>query len=253
MSHIMGHTRKRKGRSLSVNIDHIATLRQVRKTVYPELLTAAGICELAGADGITIHLRGDRRHIQDRDVELIRERSHLPLTLEMALTEEMVNFATVVKPDAVTIVPERPEELTTEGGMDAVKFRDELARFIPRLRSADIEISLFLEPDPDQIKMAAELGCDSVEIHTGRYAIHYEKRENDLLHQETLRIARVAEQGVNLGLHMNAGHGIHYQNVHDLAAITHLGEFSIGHGIISRAVFTGLETAIREMSRLLHP
>jgi pyridoxine 5-phosphate synthase len=238
-------------RALSVNLDHIATLRQQRLTRYPELATAAGICEVAGAEGITLHLRGDRRHIQDRDVELIREVSLLPLTLEMAATSEMMDFALRVRPDCITIVPERASELTTEGGLNASGLKDTLKDGVHKLLGIHSEVCLFLEPDVHQIDVARELGCHSVEIHTGKYADLLEKRERDAAKIELKRIQEAVLHGHSLGLKMNAGHGLHYQNIQPLAAIPELCEFSIGHAIVGRAIFTGLKEAVSEMVRLI--
>ena len=238
-------------RSLSVNLDHMATLRQVRRTTYPSLTTAAGICEVAGADGVTLHLREDRRHIQDRDLELLRETSLLPITLEMGSTDEMVDIALRNRPHAVTLVPERRQELTTEGGLDAVKLAPALESVVGRLKEQGIIVCLFLEPDPAQIDTAARLKCDSVELHTGAYALDWEKSRTDAISNHLSRIGAVVRQGVELGMQMNAGHGLHYQNIRPLAALEGLTEFSIGHSIICRSLFVGLEKAVREMGALI--
>ncbi len=253
MNHAPGTTgRIHPGRALSVNLDHIATVRKLRGTAYPEVLYAAGVCENAGADGITLHLRGDRRHIEEQDVIDVRSRCMLPLTLEMAAEKETVEFALDVKPACVTLVPERPSELTTEGGLDAESLMDSLQPVVDTLKSSGIEVTLFLEPESSQINAASKLGCHAVEIHTGRYAILWDERQGDSLQVELDRIVKAVQLGVGLGLRMNAGHGIYYQNVKPLAAIPGLSEFSIGHGIISRSIFSGLEEAVREMNRLLH-
>lgn len=235
-------------RALSVNLDHIATLRQARRTAYPSLTTAAGLCEVAGADGITLHLRADRRHIQDRDLELLREISLLPLTLEMAPTEEMLQIALRTRPHAVTLVPERQMEITTEGGLDAVKAAGTVAPVVAALKDAGIIACLFLEPDLTQIHRAREMGADSVELHTGRYATLFDdaRKHGAELH----RIQEAVALGSSLGLRMNAGHGLHYQNIRPLAALHELSEFSIGHSIISRSIFVGLERAVSEMAAL---
>lgn len=235
-------------RALSVNLDHIATLRQARKTAYPSLTTAAGICEIAGADGITLHLREDRRHIQDRDLELISEISLLPVTLEMAPTEEMLHIALKHRPYTVTLVPEHRLEITTEGGIDAIRSASILKPVVDALKSEGIRACLFLEPERDQIEQARALGADSVELHTGRYAGLFDDRKHG---EELNRIELAVAYGVSLGLQMNAGHGLHYQNIRPLAAIKGLQEFSIGHAIVSRSVFIGLERAIREMGDLV--
>jgi len=235
-------------RALSVNLDHIATLRQARKTAYPSLTTAAGICEIAGADGITLHLREDRRHIQDRDLELISEVSLLPVTLEMAPTEEMLHIALKHRPYTVTLVPEHRLEITTEGGIDAIRSASILKPVIDALKSEGIRACLFLEPERDQIEQARALGADSVELHTGRFAGLFDDRKHG---EELNRIELAVSYGVSLGLQMNAGHGLHYQNIRLLAAVKGLQEFSIGHAIVSRSVFVGLERAIREMGDLV--
>lgn len=238
-------------RSLSVNLDHIATIREARKTNYPSLTTAAGICEVAGADGVTIHLREDRRHVQDRDLEIIRQITLLPLTLEMAPTKEMLEIALRTMPDAVTLVPERRMEITTEGGLDLTVNTDYLKDFIKILKEAKIKVCLFLEPDAGQIKLAKELGADAVEIHTGKYAVLYDKFHPEKYEEELQKIRESARLGTELGLQMNAGHGLHYHNIRPLARIKEISEFSIGHAIVSRAIFVGLEKAIREMAELI--
>ncbi|MCS7205128.1 MAG: pyridoxine 5'-phosphate synthase [Leptospiraceae bacterium] len=239
-------------RTLSVNLDHVATLREARKTNYPSLTTAAGICEVAGADGVTIHLRGDRRHIQDRDLEIIRQITLLPLTLEMAPTEEMLNIAIRTKPDAVTLVPERRMEITTEGGLDPTVNQTYLYDYIQKLKKHNIKVCLFLEPEQEHIKIAKELGVDAVEIHTGKYSVLFDKFHPEKYEDELKKIRDSAYYGKSIGLQMNAGHGIHYQNVKPLAKIQEISEFSIGHAIISRAIFVGLERAIKEMIELIH-
>ncbi|MBU43382.1 MAG: pyridoxine 5'-phosphate synthase [Spirochaetaceae bacterium] len=238
-------------RSLSVNLDHMATLRQVRQTNYPSLTTAAGICEVAGADGVTLHLREDRRHIQDRDLELLRETSLLPITLEMGSTPEMLAIALKTRPHAVTLVPERRQELTTEGGLDAVGLEKQLVPVVSDLKSKGIVVCLFLEPDVDQIQKAHSLGCDSVELHTGAYALDWEQSRTQAIEKHLSRIEIAVKKGTELGLQMNAGHGLHYQNIRPLAALKGLTEFSIGHSIICRSLFVGLEKAVREMADLI--
>lgn len=238
-------------RSLSVNLDHIATLREARKTNYPSIVTAVGICEVANADGITLHLREDRRHIQDNDLEIIRKITLLPLTLEMAPTNEMLSIALKNKPDAVTLVPERRMEITTEGGLDLTKNQNQIQYIIDELKKHAIKVCVFLEPIKEQIRIAKEMKVDSVEIHTGKYAILFDRFHPNKYQEELKLIQESAEYGCSLGLQMNAGHGIHYQNVRELAKIKEITEFSIGHSIISRAIFVGLEKAIKEMADLI--
>lgn len=235
-------------RALSVNIDHVATLRQARRTTYPSLATAAGICEVAGADGITLHLREDRRHIQDEDLKVLSEISLLPLTLEMAPTEEMLGIALQYRPRAVTLVPENRLEITTEGGIDAIRSASSLKPVLQALKEAGIRTCLFLEPDPGQIEQARTLQADSVELHTGRYAELFDVQKHL---PELQRIDEAVKLGRSLGLQMNAGHGLHYRNIRPLAALSGLQEFSIGHSIVSRSIFVGLERAVREMAELV--
>jgi len=235
-------------KSLSVNLDHVATVREQRKTAYPDLITAAGLCEIGGADGITLHLRGDRRHIQDRDVELMRRVNFLPLTIEMAPDPDLVRLMAELKPDKVTLVPERPEELTTEGGLNLSTQKRAVEEAVDRLKQSGIAVCLFLEPESDAIRIGKEIGCDAVELHTGLYA---QLRDGAEVKEELVRIENAVEIGTSLGLMMNAGHGLHYQNVPALARIAGLGEFSIGHAIISRAIFTGIGVAVSEMKRLI--
>ena len=243
--------RKTNTHTLSVNLDHVATIRQQRKTLYPDIITAAGFCEQAGADGITLHLRGDRRHIQDRDVELIRELSMLPLTVEMASTDEMTDLMCRIRPEKVTLVPEKPEELTTEGGLNLKEVAKKITKHIQRMQSEGIEVCLFLEPDLSDIRLAAELKCDAVELHTGTFAHNYDARNQSRASEELERIKKCVEEGSGIGLMMNVGHGLHYQNVKPIAAIESVKEFSIGHAIISRAIFSGLKTAVNDMVLLL--
>ncbi len=238
-------------RTLSVNLDHVATIRQTRNTRYPALATTFGVCEMAGADGITLHLRQDRRHIQDRDVEMAVECSLLPVTLEMAAQPAMADFACRIRPRKITLVPERSEELTTEGGMDLVRASSTISSIIKQITDAGIELCLFLEPDPEQIRIAKVLGAQAVELHTGRYADLGEKGLAVEMQKELERLRAASYTGTELGLVVNAGHGLHYQNVTALAEMPDIHEFSIGHAIISRAVFTGLELAVREMVELV--
>lgn len=241
----------RPTRKLSVNVDHVATLKQARKTIYPDPLEAVFLCEQGGADGITLHLRGDRRHIQDDDYTAILAHTKLPVTLEMAPTLEMVELALRYPPRTVSLVPERPSELTTEGGLDAVTHLESLRESVERLKEAGIQVTLFLEPDLKQLEAAAKLGAHSVEIHTGKYAICHEDRDYAGKAAELERIGSAAKAGTEMGLWMNGGHGIHYHNALELSTIRELGEFSIGHGIVSRAVMVGMVEAVREMKRLI--
>ena len=234
--------------TLGVNIDHIATLRQARRTVEPDPVAAAVLVELAGADGITVHLREDRRHIQDRDLHLLRQTVRTHLNLEMAATEEMVAIALEVKPDYVTLVPERREEVTTEGGLDILSQVSRLQGVVAALQGAGIPVSLFIDASPAQIEAAAQTQAQWVELHTGPYAeARYEgdrQRELDLLSQ-----AAALAQG--LGLRVNAGHGLAYWNTYPVACIPGMEELNIGHSIISRAVLVGLERAVREMKQMI--
>lgn len=232
---------------LGVNIDHVATIRQARKTYEPDPVTAAALAELAGADAITIHLREDRRHIQDRDLRVLRETVTTKLNLELSVAEEIVSIACQTKPDQATLVPERREEVTTEGGLDVVAHRDAVARAVDRLRDAGIVVSLFLDPDPRQIELAKELGAEAVELHTGQYALAKGREQERQL--EALRAA--GKQIVDLGLRLHAGHGLNYINVRPVAEIPSMFELNIGHSIISRAVLVGLDRAVREMKALI--
>ncbi|MBI5966910.1 MAG: pyridoxine 5'-phosphate synthase [Deltaproteobacteria bacterium] len=233
---------------LSVNVDHVATLRQARRGKQPDPLTAAIIAELAGADGIIVHLREDRRHIQDRDLELLRQVVKTKLNLEMANTEEMLQMALRVKPDLVTFVPERREELTTEGGLDVRANHRPLQKNIRRLKKAGIKVSLFVDPDSSQVKASKQVGAEFVEIHTGQYCDAADDRTRQ---REFSRIARAIRQARRLGLRVNVGHGLDYQNVVPLTHIPDIEECSIGHSIISRAVLVGLDRAVREMKNLI--
>ncbi|MDY0211856.1 MAG: pyridoxine 5'-phosphate synthase [Desulfuromonadaceae bacterium] len=233
---------------LGVNIDHVATIRQARGGTEPDPVAAAVIAELAGADGITVHLREDRRHIQDRDVRILREILQTPLNLEMAATVEMVDIACRIRPYCVTLVPEKRQELTTEGGLDVVKQAESLKTSIELLQQTGIRVSLFVDPDPIQIERAAALKAEAIEIHTGTYcnATLGQKRQTELE-----GIAAAISLGRSSGLQVNAGHGLNYQNVQAVVALGGIAEYNIGHSIISRAVLVGLERAVREMKTLL--
>jgi pyridoxine 5-phosphate synthase len=233
---------------LGVNIDHVATVRQARGAAYPDPITAAGIVELAGADGIVCHLREDRRHIQDRDLRLLREIVQIQLNLEMAATEEMIEIAIRTRPDIVTMVPEKREELTTEGGLDVVKNRSSIEKGILRLRKEAIPVSLFVDPAKDQIKAAQDVGAKAIEIHTGHYCDATSAAERD---GELKTIVNAVGEASHLNLQIAAGHGLNYVNVRRVAEIELIEEFNIGHSIIARAVFVGLENAVREMIALL--
>jgi pyridoxine 5-phosphate synthase len=233
---------------LGVNIDHVATIRQARGGVEPDPLAAAFIAEMAGADGITIHLREDRRHIQDRDLRLLRQAIKTRLNLEMAATDEMIGIALEVKPDMCTLVPEKRQELTTEGGLDVRLHISLITDAVRRLQDGGLVVSLFIDPDPDQIKAAARTGADYIEIHTGTFAEATDwktEREELLKIENAVRLARKVELGVN------AGHGLNYSNIKKITAIGGVEEFNIGHSIISKAVLVGLERAVRDMADLV--
>jgi len=228
---------------LGVNIDHVATLRQARRTVYPSLTEAAASCERAGAHGITLHLREDRRHIQDADVYALREAITTRMNLELANTPEIIAIALDVKPDEVCMVPERREELTTEGGLDVAGQRDALAPVVARLRDAGISVSLFIDPDIRQVEACAEIRVPYIELHTGTYA----DVTGDAQAQELGRLIAAARRARELGLRVNAGHGLNLANVKPILAIPGLDTLNIGHSIVCHAVFVGLAQAVREM------
>ncbi|MBA5869092.1 MAG: pyridoxine 5'-phosphate synthase [Nitrospira sp. CR2.1] len=234
---------------LGVNIDHVATLRQARGGTDPDPLTAALLVELAGADGLVVHLREDRRHIQDRDLTLLREIVRTKLDLEMAADDDMAKIALSVKPDLVTLVPERRQELTTEGGLDLVNHRERIQKIVDLLRDGGIPTSLFVEPTLDQIKAAHKIGAAYVELHTGRYANAKRSKEED---EEFEAITQAAKLAYKLGLGVNAGHGLTYKNVKRLARLPEIVEFNIGHSIIARSVMVGLLQAVREMKELVN-
>lgn len=233
---------------LGVNIDHIATLRQARGTWYPDPVQAAGIAERAGADGITVHLREDRRHISDRDVRVLRETIGTHLNLEMAVTDEMIAIGCELKPDAACLVPEKREELTTEGGLDVVANMGRVEAACAQLAGAGARVSLFIDPEEDQIRAAASVGAPVIELHTGSYAEAQSKAEQA---HELERIRHAASFAVAQGLEVHAGHGLHYHNVKPVAAIPQLAELNIGHAIVARAVLEGLDQAIRDMAALM--
>ncbi|MCC1495611.1 pyridoxine 5'-phosphate synthase [Alcanivorax sp. 1008] len=229
---------------LGVNIDHVATLRQARGSRYPEPVQAALLAEQAGADGITVHLREDRRHIQDRDVELLMQTCQTRVNLEMAATAEMIAIATRLRPPHCCLVPEKRAELTTEGGLDVVSNESQLRDACSRLNDAGIEVSLFIDADGRQIEAAQRCGAAAIEIHTGVYA---DAEEEAIRQRELQRIRRAVEQGRAAGLVVNAGHGLHYHNTIEIAAIPGINELNIGHSIIARAVLTGLHEAVQSM------
>jgi pyridoxine 5-phosphate synthase len=233
---------------LGVNIDHIATLRQARGTRYPDPVQAAIEAEHAGADAVTLHLREDRRHIQDRDVELLKDILQTRMNLEMAVTEEMLAIAERIRPAECCLVPERRAELTTEGGLDVAGQRPVLRTACARLAAAGVRVSLFINADPAQVEAAREVGAPVIEIHTGHYAEAAGHIQRDV---ELAKIIQAAEYAHSLGLQVNAGHGLHYHNVQAIAAIPGVRELNIGHAIIARALFTGLREAVAEMKRLM--
>lgn len=238
---------------LNVNIDHVATIREARKTIEPSMITAAVICEQAGANGITVHLRGDRRHVQDRDIELLRDVVTTYLNVEMAATNEMIAIAERTKPDAVSLVPEKPNEVTTEGGLDVIRNFENVQRAGEKLKAAGVFVSIFIDPDIDQIDAAKRAGAQQVELCTGEYAeltlgsraMHGEGERKATNEVERLRSAAIHAKSI--GLIVAAGHGLTYRNVGALASIPEITEFNIGHNIVSRSVFVGLNQAVREM------
>ena len=233
--------------TLGVNIDHIANVRQARKTVEPDPVQYAFLAELGGADSITVHLREDRRHIQDRDVFLLRDTIKTKLNLEMAATEEMLKISKNLVPDYVTIVPEKREEVTTEGGLDVHNNKQYLKNYVRNLKDSNIKVSAFIEPLNEQIKSSKEIGFNFVELHTGKYA-------DSKGHQQYTELQKIIESSyyaIDLGLIVNAGHGLNYQNVEKIASINNINELNIGHSIVARALAVGLEKAVREMKSLI--
>lgn len=233
---------------LGVNIDHVATLRQARGTRFPDPVQAAFEAELAGADGITLHLREDRRHIQERDVLMMKETLQTPMNLEMAVTDEMLEIAEKILPENCCLVPERREELTTEGGLDVLGQEARIKDACARLAGAGVKVSLFIDADPAQIDAAVRCGAPVIEIHTGHYA---DATDDAAIKKELARIRLGVEHAHAAGLQVNAGHGLHYHNIEPIASIPELVELNIGHAIISQAVFTGLREAVREMKQLM--
>jgi pyridoxine 5-phosphate synthase len=233
---------------LGVNIDHVATLRQARRTYEPDPVWAAVEAELGGADGITVHLREDRRHINDRDVEMLRKTVHCKLNLEMSLASEIVDIAIRALPDQATLVPERRQEVTTEGGLDLLAAPDRVADAVRRLKSVGVFVSAFIDPDEKQIFTAKQQGFDAVELHTGEYA-NASGDKADFQLERLVKAGQLAREG---GLRLHAGHGLNYHNVQAVARIEDMRELNIGHAIVSRAVFTGLRDAVREMKQLMN-
>lgn len=254
LAHSTPPARRRRSRNavtplpiaLHVNVDHVATLRQARGTTYPDPVWAATLVELAQADGITVHLREDRRHIQDRDVRLLRQTVRGVLNLEIAATDEMVRIACELRPDVVTLVPEKREERTTEGGLDLGQ-RTTIERAIVRLAHAKIAVSLFIDPSETAVRLSQSLGAPRIELHTGDYCEKIHPARSDEGTRELDRLAAAAALGAELGLHVAAGHGLDYNNVGPVAAIADIVELNIGHSIVARAVLVGLERAVREM------
>ena len=233
---------------LAINVDHVATLRQARGIEEPDPVLAAGICELAGAVGIVIHLREDRRHAQDRDVTLLRQTVKTKLNLEMGATEEMIGIALAIKPDMVTLVPEKRQELTTEGGLNVAGQIDRLSTVIERMNKGGIPVSLFIDPDSSQIQASKEVKATFVEIHTGRYSDAVNEEEEN---KEFDYIAKAVDEAFYAGLRVNAGHGLSYVNTARIAALDKIEELSIGHAVMARAIFVGLDQAVREMRALI--
>ncbi|HID74955.1 MAG TPA: pyridoxine 5'-phosphate synthase [Planctomycetaceae bacterium] len=233
---------------LGVNIDHVATVRQARRTYEPDPVWAAALAELGGADGITLHLREDRRHIQDRDLRILRETVTVKLNLEMACEDAVVAIACGVKPDQATLVPERREEITTEGGLDVAAQQDRVAEVIRRLHDAGITVSLFLDPDPRQIEAAAAVGAEAVELHTGQYALACPGAAQQ---EQLAKLQAMGAAVRQAGLVLHAGHGLTYRNVRPIAAMEGMHELNIGHSIVARAIMVGFQQAVREMKQLI--
>ena len=233
---------------LGVNIDHVATLREVRKGIYPDPIKAASICERSGADAIVCHLREDRRHIQEKDVRRLLEATRIPLNLEMSAALEIVRIAIRLKPDKVTLVPEKRKELTTEGGLDVFLQQKKLGRLIDRFEKKGIRVSLFIDPDKKQLEASKRVGAKTIEFHTGRYATAASPLQR---RREFNRLVRFSREAKHMGFVVAAGHGLHYQNVRAVARIPEIEELNIGHAIVSHALFVGLAEAVRQMKRCL--
>lgn len=237
-------------KKLGVNVDHIATLRQARKGRFPDPVIAAGICEIAGCDSIVCHLREDRRHIQDRDVYELKKTVRR-LNLEMSISDEIIEIALNVLPAQVTLVPEKREELTTEGGLDVVNNFERLKEAVRKFHENHIEVSMFIEPDFEQINASKESGADAIEIHTGRYAEHFENDQESLWQQELAKIAKAVEYAASTGIKTHAGHGLDYRNIVPIIEISQIEEFNIGYSIICRSLFAGLTSAVQEMLKII--
>jgi pyridoxine 5-phosphate synthase len=233
---------------LGVNVDHIATVREARKGRDPDPVAAAALAELAGADGITVHLRGDRRHIQDRDLDLLRRTVQTRLNLEAAATPQMVTAASTFKPDQVTLVPERREEITTEGGLDVLLNQSLVKKTVIDLKEAGIRVSIFVDPDYDQVKAIAKLGVEAIEINTAKYSEAPDAKHSE---PEADKVAQLCRAAVKLGLKVYAGHGLNYRNVRRIVQIAEIEELNIGHAIVARATLVGIDRAVREMKALL--
>jgi len=233
---------------LAINVDHVATVRQARGIMEPDPVSAAAICELAGASGIVVHLREDRRHIQDRDVYLLRQTIKTKLNLEMGANQDIIKIALEVKPDLITLVPEKRQELTTEGGLDVLSQQSKVGKVIEKMTAASIPVSIFADPEPQQLAAAREVGATFVELHTGKYCDVVGERKRD---EEFQLLAEAAEAATQLGLRVCAGHGLNYQNTAPIAALDAIEELSIGHAIIARAVFIGLDQAVKEMLAII--
>ncbi|ADU96362.1 pyridoxal phosphate biosynthetic protein PdxJ [Thermovibrio ammonificans HB-1] len=237
---------------LGVNIDHVATVRNARRTFEPDPVHAAVIADLAGADQITLHVREDRRHVNERDLKLIKELIHSRVNLEMAVTEEMLQIATSVRPHQVTLVPERREEVTTEGGLDVKGQLERVRAAVERLKGAGIVVNLFIDPEEEQVRAAAEVGANAVELHTGRYAEAFAAGNEGEVQEELERLKRAAKLAKELGLRVYAGHGLTYKNVKPIAEIPEIEELNIGHSIVANAVLLGLKEAVEKMIKLIN-
>ncbi len=236
---------------LGVNIDHVATVRNARRTFEPDPVYAAILAQMAGADQITLHVREDRRHVNENDLRRLKETIHIPINLEMAATEEMKNIALTYRPNRITLVPEKREEITTEGGLDVVGQEKFLAEYIKPFKEAGIEVSLFIDADTEQIKAAARIGADAVELHTGPYAEAWNAFDWEKVKEELARLKFAARFAKNLGLRVYAGHGLTYHNVKEIVQIEEIEELNIGHSIVANAVLIGFERAVKEMINLL--
>jgi pyridoxine 5-phosphate synthase len=236
---------------LGVNIDHVATVRNARRTFEPDPVHAAVIADLAGADQITLHVREDRRHVNERDLKLIKELIHSKVNLEMAITEEMIQLALEVKPHQVTLVPERREEITTEGGLDVVNQMEKVKSAVERLKRTGITVNLFVDPEEEQIRASAQVGADAVELHTGTYAEAWARNNAEGVERELERLRKSATLAKTLGLKVYAGHGLTYKNVKPIAQIPEVEELNIGHSIVANAILKGLKEAVQEMLRIV--